>query len=237
MIKYQIYNYSLANNITSLVIYNNKFNNKKYYFKIMRTLIILLSVFLCSCGNNTDKGIDLSHHNKLTSSDWTQLESRNIKFVYLKVSEGASYKDPMRYKHYNKAVQHGMHVGTYHFFRDNVSAKSQYFNYENAQGDMSIGLLPCIDYEKAGFRKDFKTRIKILKELNELFYKNYGTYPIIYCDLIEYYKLQSLVPNEFWISASSPDLKVGIMKQYLDKVNGKTLDFNKVSLENILFSD
>ena len=50
----------------------------------------------------------LIYHNKLTSEDWAQLKSRDIKFVYLKVSEGASYKDPMRFRHYNKAIQHGM---------------------------------------------------------------------------------------------------------------------------------
>lgn len=203
----------------------------------MRMLIIILNIFFSSCNALTDKGIDLSHHNKLTSSDWEQLESWNIKFVYLKVSEGASYKDPMRFKHYNRAVQHGMHVGTYHFFRDNVSAKSQFANFEKAQSNMSLSLLPCIDYERAGFKKDFKIRIKILKELNSLFYAEYGTYPIIYCDLIEYYKLRMLVPNKFWISASSPDLKVGILKQSLGKVNGKLLDFNRGSLKDILFSD
>lgn len=203
----------------------------------MRILIILFSIILCGCSNNTDKGIDLSHHNKLTNNDWKQLKSKNIKFVYLKVSEGASYKDPMRFKHYNKATQYGMYVGTYHFFRDNVSAKSQFVNYERAQSNMSLSLIPCIDYEKAGFKKDFKTRIKILKELNYLFYNQYGTYPIIYCDLIEYSKLRVLVPNKFWISASSPDLKVGIIKQSLDNVNGKILDFNKGSLKDILFSD
>lgn len=203
----------------------------------MRTLIILLSLILCSCANHTDKGVDLSHHNKLTSSDWTQLKSRNIKFVYLKVSEGASYKDPMRFKHYNNAIKHKMHVGTYHFFRDNVSAKSQFINYEKAQSNMSLDLLPCIDYEKAGFKKDFKTRIKILKKLNELFYNEYGTYPIIYCDLIEYSKLRGLLPNKFWISASSPNLKIGSIKQHISRINGKVLDFNKGSLKDILFSD
>lgn len=203
----------------------------------MRTLIILLSLILTSCVNYTDKGIDISHHNVLTSSDWTNLKSRNIKFVYLKVSEGASYKDPMRFKHYNNAIKYKMHIGTYHFFRDNVSAKSQFANYEKAQDNMSLDLLPCIDYEKAGFKKDFKTRIKVLKELNKLFYNEYGTYPIIYCDLIEYSKLRGLLPNKFWISASSPDLNIGKVKQSLGKVNGKILDFNKGSLRDILFSD
>lgn len=203
----------------------------------MRTLIILLSLILGSCTNCTDKGVDLSHHNELNGSDWTQLKSRNIKFVYLKVSEGSSYKDPMRYEHYEQAVRHNMYVGTYHFFRDNVSAKSQFTNYEEAQSNMSLSLIPCVDYERAGFKKDFKTRIKILKELNTLFYKEYGTYPIIYCDVIEYSKLRVLVPNKFWISASSPDLKIGEIKQSLDEVNGKVLDFNKGSLKDILFYD
>ena len=169
------------------------------------------------------------YHNKLTSEDWAQLKSRDIKFVYLKVSEGASYKDPMRFRQQSYSTWYVHIISLEIMCLLNLLIMSQ--------NNMSLSLLPCIDYEKAGFKRDFKTRIRILKELNSLFYNEYGTYPIIYCDLIEYSRLRVLMPNKFWISASSPDLKVGKIKQSLGKVNGKILDFNKGSLKDILFSD
>lgn len=216
----------------------------------MRNVIILLSFALCSCGafeKNSPQdisqgfsyGIDISHHNKLTDSDWKELKRQNVKFVYIKISEGATYKDPMRFKHYDNAQKYNIKAGVYHFFRDDVPAEAQYRNFARAHADRIFwDIVPCIDYEKAGFRKDFKTRIKVLKELLDIFYQRGMPDPVIYCDLIQYAQLKPLFPNiRYWISASSPDLKVGSIKQYHKKVNGKLLDFNEGSLKEIIFSN
>lgn len=105
---------------------------------------------------------------------------------------------------------------------------------------MSLSLLPCIDYEKDGFGKESEvSRIQNLIKLNELFSERAGVYPIIYCNVVEYIKLKTLLPhNEFWIESKSPDFGIGVMKQIVRKVNGKEIDFNYCSnINNIIFSD
>ncbi len=203
----------------------------------MRTLIILFCLLLIGCGQKKtpSKGVDVSYHNKLTNSDWKKLKSRNVKFVYIKATEGATHKDRMLFSHYKKAKKHNMYVGAYLFFRDNVSAKRQFNNYKEAVNGMNFDLLPCIDYEKEGFRRNFKTRIKILKQLNALFVKHYNVRPVIYCDLANYSKIKPFLPhNVYWISASSPDVGIGSIKQSIGRVNGKRLDFNKGNLSDIM---
>lgn len=188
---------------------------------IMIRLILVLFVLVSACSPNKQTlGIDVSHHNSLTTKDWESLKQENISFVYFKASEGKSYRDSKRYKHHDNAWKHKLYVGAYHFFRDDCSAESQYVNFDRACEGMILNLLPCIDYERAGFTKSYSKRIKILKELNELFVKRAGVYPIIYCDVIEYAKLKPQFPNNlFWISASSPNLHIGIMKQELKRIN------------------
>lgn len=209
----------------------------------MKKVINLL--FCCllftSCVNQPKTlGIDISHHNKLTNCDWKSFKDTNVKFVFIKASEGASYKDPLRYKHSNKASNYGMYIGAYHFFRGDVPAEDQYRNYDKATEDMTLSLLPCIDYEKDGFGKESEvSRIQNLIKLNKLFSERAGVYPIIYCNLIEYSKLKILLPhNKFWIESKSPDLGIGVIKQTVRKVNGKEIDFNYCSdMNSITFSD
>lgn len=193
---------------------------------------------LTSCKKEV-RGIDVSHYNHLTTKDWRDLVTKqNVKFVYIKVSEGETYKDSKRYTHYKNAKNNNLLVGTYHFFRDDIPAEKQYYNYEHATSEILWDLIPCIDYEKAGFKKDFKSRIKVLRELNDLFINRSGIYPIIYCDLIQYIQIRCFLPNnQFWISASSPNLGLGTIKQYDGKINNKIIDYNKCNTKNILFFD
>ncbi len=207
--------------------------------KNIRLLLCCLLFISCSSKPKT-LGVDVSHHNKLTNCDWKYFKNSNVKFVFIKASEGASYKDPLRYKYFNKACSYNMYVGAYHFFRGDIPAEDQYKNYDKATEDMSLSLLPCIDYEKDGFGKESEvSRIKNLIKLNKLFSERAGVYPVIYCNLIEYIKLKTLLPhNEFWIESKSPDFGIGVMKQMVRKVNGKEFDFNYCSnINNIIFSD
>lgn len=195
--------------------------------KIILSITILIS--LISCKEDTRcMGIDISHHNHLTKKDWKTLKKQNIKFVFIKASEGKSYKDPMRFVHFNNAMEVTTNIFGYHFFRDDCSAKEQFKNYKEAcEAFTTVGLRPCIDYEKQGFTKNEKERIAILKELNELIYKDCTDYPIIYCNILEYFKIKTLFPNNpFWIDASSPDLGLGVIKQEIKKLNGKDIDYD-----------
>ena len=159
--------------------------------------LLLCCLLFISCVNRPRTlGIDISHHNKITDCDWQYFKDANVKFVFIKASEGASYKDPLRYEHFNKAYDYNLYIGAYHFFRGDVPAEDQYKNYDKATEDMSLSLLPCIDYEKDGFGKESEvSRIQNLIKLNELFSERAGVYPIIYCNLIEYIKLKTLLPH------------------------------------------
>lgn len=203
--------------------------------------LLLCCLLFISCVNRPRTlGIDISHHNKITDCDWQYFKDANVKFVFIKASEGASYKDPLRYEHFNKAYDYNLYIGAYHFFRGDVPAEDQYKNYDKATEDMSLSLLPCIDYEKDGFGKESEvSRIQNLIKLNELFSERAGVYPIIYCNLIEYIKLKILLPhNEFWIESKSPDFGIGVIKQTVKRVNSKEIDFNYCNdMNNITFSD
>lgn len=199
----------------------------RLFYRTVLCAAILVVAVGCNRADNKCVGIDVSHHNALSRKDWNELREQNVKYVFIKVSEGKSFKDSKRFSHFNNASSRGMITGAYHFFRDDASAKAQYKNYCDARDGMTIGLLPCIDYEDAGFTQSERKRLKILKELNELIYKHDGTYPIIYCNLLEYLKLKILLPrNPFWIEFNSPDLGLGVMKQEVKSFNGQDLDFN-----------
>ncbi len=60
------------------------------------------------------RGIDISHHQG--EIDWAKLPAQNIRFVYLKASEGGDWTDPSFADHLQKAQRHGLAVGAYHYF-------------------------------------------------------------------------------------------------------------------------
>lgn len=101
-----------------------------------KEVIILLAIFGLymwasdfKLVSKTHIGIDVSHHNHLTQTDWKKLKARGVEFVYIKASEGKSYKDPDRFIHANNAYANNIYYGYYLFFHDNVSSKKQFNNY------------------------------------------------------------------------------------------------------------
>ncbi len=68
------------------------------------------------------KGIDVSHWNG--NIDWQAVQEQGIDFVFIKATEGKTFKDPMFEKYYEGAKKAGLLVGVYHFarFTDSKSA-------------------------------------------------------------------------------------------------------------------
>lgn len=187
---------------------------------------------------DSTKGIDLSHHNPITDKFWNHFKTNNYKFVYLKVSEGGTWKDNKRMKFYNKAKQAYMLVGCYHFFNDNVSAKKQFDNFKNATQGIKMDLIPVIDFERDGYTKqsDFFQRRERLKELNQLFYNEYKVYPIIYCHPWDRLILPVYMDNAiFWTSVR---FKSGdILQRQHEYILGTNIDINYINdLSTILLN-
>lgn len=91
---------------------------------------------------NRPAGIDVSHHNG--KIDWAKVKAAGISFVFLKATEGATYKDPTYDDNYAQAKAHGIAVGAYHFFRPGVSTKSQVDNFVAAIKKLNPGDLPPV---------------------------------------------------------------------------------------------
>jgi len=153
--------------------------------RIINVITILLSIwFLSSCAtlrqdDYTYNGIDISHYQG--DINWDKLASNsNIKFVYIKATEGATWTDKNREKYANAAHNKRLLVGFYHFYRATSSGADQFENFRKSIEGLPINLIPVLDIEvepKASEKKQFEEGIKTFMTLCK---KRYGVYPIIY---------------------------------------------------------
>ncbi len=125
------------------------------------------------------RGIDVSAHNG--SIDFNKVAADSIDFVYIKASEGATWRDAMFEQNYQAASDAGLHVGVYHFFRFDVEGWRQSVNILRAIDGLTPDLPVAIDVEEWGNPGEFTTEAIIanLRSLIELLRQN-GREPIIY---------------------------------------------------------
>ncbi len=172
--------------------------------------------------NKFTEGIDISHYQG--SINWDLVGDEPISYVYIKATEGANYVDS--YYEYNRseARRVGLSVGSYHFYRPNVSPKVQFANMTRIVKADEQDLVPLIDIEFRG--KEPKSRfISDLREFVEMVTEHYGKKPLLYTYhnfynnhlLGEFGDYQFMIAryqsNEPWLN----DGKDYIMWQYSDK--------------------
>ena len=80
-------------------------------------------------------GIDVSHHQG--NIDWQKLAKSDVRFVYIKATEGGDYVDPQFQKNWEAARKAGLMVGAYHFFTRCKTGQEQAKNF--------LGVLPADD--------------------------------------------------------------------------------------------
>ena len=131
-------------------------------------------------------GIDISHHNVI--EDWSKLK-KSIDFVYIKSTQGKSFKDPNFKENWKNAKKQNIIHGAYHFFSPNVSAKEQFLNFKKTVKLSPGDLPPVLDVErKDGDLLKFDLNID-MNEVNEwlrLAEEHYGVEPILYSDYITF---------------------------------------------------
>lgn len=103
------------------------------------------------------RGLDLSAHNGVP--DFDAIVAAGIDFVYLKASEGTSYRDPAFMRNYLAATRAGLAVGAYHFFRFDCDGASQADNFIAATIGCHLALPPAIDVEQWGNPAGYDTGI------------------------------------------------------------------------------
>lgn len=123
-------------------------------------------------------GIDVSHYQGRINWDEVAKDPK-VNYVYLKATEGINYVDDTYSYNFRECKRVGLKVGSYLFFRPNLSAKAQFDLYVSQVETKKQDLLPLVDAEviKGVSTSVFQSR---LLELCELLEKEYGKKPIIY---------------------------------------------------------
>lgn len=167
------------------------------------------------------EGIDVSHYQERINWDQVAGGSR-ISYAYMKATEGATYVDDTYTYNLKEAKRVGLSVGSYHFYRPNVSPQQQFQNIKNNIRPEEQDLVPIIDIEHRGSVSETKF-IADLAELIRLVENYYGKKPLLYSYQNFYNRhLLGKFKNYHWMIAkydqsSQPVLKDGkdyIMWQY-----------------------
>lgn len=152
-------------------------------------------------------GIDVSKHNG--DIDFEKVAGEGYSFVFIKASEGATYKDPNFDRNYIAARKAGLKVGAYHFFRKNREGAAQARNFMRSVSGVQLDMPLVVDIEdwsndylvsKADTRKRLVEMVKTLKSSRRriIIYTNGNGYD-------EYYK-PNFADDELWLcSFNEPD--------------------------------
>lgn len=148
------------------------------------------------------RGIDVSHHNG--TIDWNAVAQQDIRFAYIKATEGTSFTDRKFITNARLARQAGIKVGAYHFFRFDKDGKRQADFFVKTFRKVHTDLPPVIDVEKHGNdtdvpQKDVITRLKQMVERLQ----QYGYKPVIYSNQHGYsaYYQSSLKHIDLWLAS------------------------------------
>jgi lysozyme len=148
------------------------------------------------------RGIDLSHHNGRIN--YNELDS--LDFVFLKVTEGISWKDRAFSTHYSAFIEKDMAVGVYHFFRFDLDGKEQARHFLNHLEGKEFQIPLVVDVEQENnpivSREKVITRLRaFVKEIK----RQTGLKPIIYTNGIGY---SDFISDDFsdhtlWLSSTN----------------------------------
>lgn len=151
-------------------------NYKLMTMRFLLSFLLVSGVFLPLYAQNYH-GIDVSHHQH--KIEWSKVAEDDVDFVYIKATEGATYKDPRYDENMKGAIDAGLPAGAYHFFRMTSSATAQFNNFRAALEGYDFKLVPMIDVETSDGRPARELQdsldvfIRLLKD-------EYGCVPMIY---------------------------------------------------------
>ena len=125
-------------------------------------------------------GIDVSHHQG--QIDWKEVaKDKQIKFVYIKATQGTSIKDKNYEQNIKAARRQGLRCGSYHYLSCLTSVRSQFRNFQKAMRGHKQDLIPMIDIEHDGVRRWSKKQVQDSVVLfAKLIERKYGKKPLIY---------------------------------------------------------
>ena len=136
-------------------------------------------------------GIDISSYQGYI--DWEKVSSdKDIRFVYIKATEGATYRSPHYAHNLTQARRHGLLVGSYHYLTSTSSIDAQFENFSKFALKPIQDLIPMLDVEVRGnwSRSQLIDSVDKFCQLTE---DLYGVQPMIYSTMGFYNK--NLTPH------------------------------------------
>ena len=136
-------------------------------------------------------GIDISSYQGYI--DWAKVSSdKDIRFVYIKATEGATYRSPHYAHNITQARRYGLFVGSYHYLTSTSSVEEQFNNFSTLALSDVQDLIPMLDVEVRG---DW-SRSELIDSVDkfcQLVEDHYGVQPMIYSTMGFYNK--NLTPH------------------------------------------
>ena len=136
-------------------------------------------------------GIDISSYQGFI--DWAKVSSdKDIRFVYIKATEGATYRSPHYAHNVTQARCHGLLVGSYHYLTSTSTIDEQFENFSKFALKSVQDLIPMLDVEVRG---DW-SRSQLIDSVDkfcQLVEDVYGVQPMIYSTMGFYNK--NLTPH------------------------------------------
>ena len=128
-------------------------------------------------------GVDISSYQ--ADVDMEKLKEQNIKFIYIKATEGSTLRDEKFTVNWENADKAGLLSGAYHFFSYDSPGSNQAENFIKTVGDnVKRRLLPVVDVEYYGDKEQNPpAKEDVVRELTVFLNKleeHYGTKPMIY---------------------------------------------------------
>lgn len=160
--------------------------------KKIQLLVIALLLVVWACRRETRRltsypvqGIDISHHQQ--HIDWSQIAAQNIRFAFLKATEGSDHIDSLFERNWAAVKQAGIVRGAYHYFSPYSDPERQAGNFIARVKLDSADLPPVLDVEIKGRLDMAQLRRNVLKWM-EVIEKYYRRTPILYTNQ-KYYLL------------------------------------------------
>ena len=140
------------------------------------------------------KGIDVARYQG--DIDWKVISEQNIKFAYIKATEGSSYQDPFFEKNIIESKNNGIANGSYHFFSTESSGTTQALNFLSTIMPFAIDMPPVVDFEidssidKVNIIEElraFMQEVQSYTGLTPIIYTTYESYnPFLSSDFSDY---------------------------------------------------
>ena len=128
------------------------------------------------------KGVDVASYQG--EIDWRELEKQNMKFAFIKATEGSAFVDEYFSTNWMNANKTGMRTGAYHFFSFDSKGETQAKQYIRTVPKHKQALPPVIDVEFYANKKDNPPhREDVEKELTvmvKMLEKHYDKKVILY---------------------------------------------------------